>query len=223
MRKRRYPIFVILMVLGTFVLAGSSVFDLKLAFNRGAANAIDSFAAGGDLQAKLELLEKENADLRAQLFRQDLLPIGSAVVYSSYPFNSKSELIINQGSTSGIAVGDTVLSGTSILVGRVKSVTEDKSVVTTVFDPSFETAVRIGPSGVDALLRGGNELMLDLISAEAEVEVGQSIVTAGSDLPYGLHIGVVREVKENSGSVFKKALVEPGFEVKALRNVNILN
>ncbi|MEX2054326.1 MAG: rod shape-determining protein MreC [Candidatus Colwellbacteria bacterium] len=223
MKNKRYPIFIVLLILVTFVLAGSSVFDLKLAFNEGAASAIDSFATGGDTQTRIQLLEEENANLRAQLFRQDLLPSGSAIVYSSYPFNSKSELIINQGAADGVAVGDAILSGNSILVGRVREVTEGQAVITTIFDPTFETAVRIGDQGVDALMRGGSELVLDLIPAEAEIKVGQPIVTAGRELPYGLHIGIVKEIKESSGSVFKKALIEPGFEVKALRNVNILN
>ncbi|MDP3953474.1 MAG: rod shape-determining protein MreC [bacterium] len=223
MKQRRYPTLVVLLILGGIVLAGNSVFDFKLAFNKGVANTLSSFASGGDLQTRIESLERENTDLRAQLFRQDLLPTGSAVVYSSYPFNSKSELIIGQGVQDGVAVGDTILSGNSVLVGRVREVSEDKSVVTTIFDPGFETAVRIGDQEIDALMRGGNELLLDLIPTDAEVEAGQSVVTAGSELPYGLHIGIVKEVKEAGGSVFKKALVEPGFEVKALRNVNILN
>ncbi len=223
MRKKRYPLIAVIAILGAFVLAGGSAFDLKLAFNRGAASAIDSFASGGDIQSRIELLEKENADLKAQLFRQDLLPEESAIVYSSYPFNSKSELIISQGTNDGITTGDAVVYGTSVLVGTVTETSADKSVVTTIFDPGFETSVRIGNQGTDALMKGGNELILDFIPAEDEIAIGDIVFTAGSNLPYGLQVGVVKELKDTSGSVFKKALIEPGFEVKALRNVNILN
>jgi len=222
MRKKRYPTLIILAILGGFILAGGSVFDFKLALNRGAATAVDSFTSSENLQERIIQLEEENANLKALLLRQDLLTEESAVVYSSYPFNSKSELIINKGSDDGIEVGDAVTWGDAVLVGKIKETTSSKSVVTTIFDPGFETAVRIGDQGVNSLMRGGNELLLDLIPTEAELEIGDTIVTAGQDFPYGLSIGLVKEIKD-SGSVFKQALIEPAFEVKSLRYVNILN
>ena len=223
MRKKRYPFIIAIIILGLIILAAELFLDLRLSFNRSVASVLDGFTQDGDLENKIILLEQENADLRAELFRETIMPEDSAIVYSSYPFNSKSEIIISWGENRGVLVGDAAIYGTSIFVGRVKEVTLDKSVVTTIFDPGFETSVRIGTSGIDALMRGGNELVLEFIPGEAKIEVGDKVVTAGSDLPYGLEIGQIGEVRTKAGSVFQSATLKPSFEIKTLRDVSILH
>lgn len=223
MRKTRYPLIIAIIILGLVILAADLFFNLRLSFNRSVASVLDGFNQGGDLENRIILLEQENADLRAELFREAVIPVDSAIVYSSYPFNSKSEIIISWGEDRGVSVGDAAVYGTSVFVGKVKEVTLDKSVVTTIFDPGFETPVRIGENGIDALMRGGNELVLEFIPGEAKIEVGNRVVTAGSDLPYGLEIGQIAEVRTEGGSVFQSATLKPSFEIKALRDVSILH
>ena len=139
MRKKRYPFIIAIIILGLIILAAELFLDLRLSFNRSVASVLDGFTQGGDLENRITLLQQENADLRAELFRETIMPEDSAIVYSSYPFNSKSEIIISWGENRGVLVGDAAIYGTSIFVGRVKEVTLDKSVVTTIFDPGFET------------------------------------------------------------------------------------
>jgi len=223
MRRKRYPLIIVIIILAFVILAANFFFDFKLSFNRSAASVVDSFSKDKKLEGQILLLQEENADLRAQLFREDITPEDSAIVYSSYPFNNKSEIIISWGASENISIGDAATFGQSILVGRVKEVADKKSVVTTIFDPGFETAVRIGTGAVDALMRGGNELTLEFIQGDAEIEVGDRVVTASNDLPYGLEVGQIKEIHTKGGSVFKTATLKPSFEIKALRNVSILH
>ena len=143
----------------------------------------------------------------------------SIKVYSSYPFNNKGEIAIAAGEDLGLVPGDAIVIGGNILVGRVRSVFKLSSIVTTIFDPSWEVQVRIGESEVDALMQGGNELRLTLIPADEYIEKGDLVVSAGENLPYGLEVGFVGEIVSMSGNVFQEAIIEPGLKIKDLRNV----
>src|SRR3989344_158565 len=223
MRKKRYLLIITIVVLAFIILAANLFFDFKISFNRSVASVLDALAPNDGLQKQILLLQKENADLKARLFEEAVVPQNTAIVYSSYPFNNKSEIIISWGSNEGVSVGDAATYGSNILVGQAKEVTDENSVVTTIFDPGFETAVRIGTGAVDALMRGGNELTLEFISGDADIEVGDRVVTASKELPYGLEIGQVKEIHAEGGSVFKSATLQASFEIKTLRDVSILH
>lgn len=223
MRKKRYPLIIIIIILAFVIIAAELFFNFKISLNKSVASVIGGFAQTENLENQIELLEKENADLRAQLLREEVTPTDSAIVYSSYPFNSKSQLIISWGLDRGVSVGDTVTYGQNILIGKIAEVASDRSVVTTIFDPGFETAVRIGEGEFDALMRGGNELILEFIPDEASIEVGDRVFTAGSDFPYGLEVGQIKEIRNQGGSVFQTATLQPSFEIKTLRDVNVSN
>jgi len=143
------------------------------------------------------------------------------IVYSNYPFNSRSQLAIASGRDDGIIEGDVVVIFGDILVGQVIKVFDSSSIVTTIFDPSWEMAVRIGDDEIDALLKGGNELTLTLIPKDEFVEEGDKIIAASQGFPYGLEIGLVQNIKDSGGDVFKEAIVKPSFQVSELRDVAI--
>ena len=104
---------------------------------------------------------------------------------------------------------------------QVKRVFGKSSVVTTIFDPSWEIQVRIGETEVDALMRGGNEVLLTLIPAEAHIEDGDIVIVASRDLPYGLEVGFVGSVDNVPGEAFQEAVLEPNLQLKKLRDVTV--
>ncbi|MDD5711100.1 MAG: rod shape-determining protein MreC [Candidatus Colwellbacteria bacterium] len=217
--RRRYPITVFALILVLLVLGGGSVFPSKLKVS----GALNAFFAGlspyADLENRLAELERENADLKARLLIESLDLGNSIRVYSSYPFNNRSEIAIAAGSNMGVSEGDIVTYGEDILVGRVKTVTPEVSIVTTIFDPNFETAVRVGEDSTDALLRGGNELNLTLISPTAVLTEGTVVYTAGPDFPYGLTLGNIQSIEKEEDGMYKKVCVAPVFDIKTLKNV----
>ncbi len=93
--------------------------------------------------------------------------------------------------------------------------------VDTIFDPDWEIAVRIGEKQVDALFHGGNKLKVGLIPSDADISVGQMVMTSGSGLPYGLEIGKIKEIKTFAGNPFKEAVVEPAIRLSELKDVEI--
>lgn len=166
-----------------------------------------------------------------------LLPV---FVYSRYPFNFKSELLVNAGADQGITIGQSAVivpnNGTSsnpvrnyisngaspILVGKVEKVFENTSLIQTIFDSRFQSAVRIGKTGTDALLKGGNEPELSLIPKDAKIVNGDIVYSASPDFPYGLAIGNVNNVRISSDQLFQEAGVETNYNPNELQSLLIV-
>jgi len=151
-------------------------------------------------------------------------------VYSRYPFNFKNHLTIAAGSDQRVSLGDLVVvpvvrngeAGTKpILIGRVIQVFPASALVQTVFDVGFQTAVRIGDRGVDALLTGGPEPRLTLISKTATVTSGDVVTAAASDMPYGLPIALVDQVAVAQNQVFQEASLAFGYDLNDLKIVTV--
>ncbi|MDP2650936.1 MAG: rod shape-determining protein MreC [bacterium] len=170
---------------------------------------------------KITELEKENKNLKIQLLNQKLEKAGTVKVYSAYPFGNRGEIAIAAGRTAGIKVGDVVTYGDSILIGKIIKTFDSVSIVSTVFNPSWKSAVRIGEHEIDALLQGGNELTVTLIPMEAEIHEGELVITASQDLPYGLGAGTVKNIRTAPGNAFKEATLEPNFQLNSLKDVSI--
>lgn len=165
---------------------------------------------------------KKNLPARSSVF----LPV---FVYSRYPFNFKNELLVNAGANQGIESGQTAVivpnssaSSSLILVGKVEKVFENVSLVQTIFDSRFQSAVRIGGSGTNALLKGGNEPELSLIPNDAKVANGDVVYSASPDFPYGLAIGSVGNIRISSNQLFQEADVETNYNPNELQSLEII-
>jgi len=216
--KKTFVIGFIIMLSAIFIYS-KPIFNTKL---RASAliGGIASFSSD-QLYERISSLERENDFLKEQLESNGEEVADSIKVYSSYPFNSRSEIVIAEGKDSGVKVGDTVLYGGNALVGHIMRVFDSSSVVKTILDPTEEIAVRIGEDEVDALLQGGNEITLTLIPHDEEVNVGDRVITAGRGFPYGLEVGTIRSLKEGDGEAFKEAILTPSFSIKNLRDVTL--
>jgi len=122
----------------------------------------------------------------------------------------KETITIDVGSSSGISRNMTVISDGG-LVGVVKSVSSDTSVVLLMNDPSFKMGVRIAGSQSIGVLsgQGGNSYLLQLLDATGEIKLGDKLVARGSDSgrPFvpGVPVGTVVEVQSNSSSITQNA------------------
>lgn len=116
-------------------------------------------------------VQKENEELKSILGR---LPDGKHVVLSrvlsrpqATPYDT---IIIDQGSTSGIVVGDMVLADGAYAVGRVVDVASNKATVSLFSTPEEETPATLANANLAVTLvgRGGGNFTLTL---PREVEV----------------------------------------------------
>lgn len=182
---------------------------------------LNGFPSPTEDSARIAELEKENKNLKFQLLNQTIKKPNTIKVYSAYPLSNRGEVAIAAGAQSNIKAGDAVTYGDNILVGKVTKVFDSSSIVSTIFNPSWESAVRIGEREIDALLQGGNTLTITLIPNDGEINDGDLVITASQDLPYGLGLGTITNIRNASGNAFKEATLEPNFHFKELKDVNI--
>jgi len=210
-----------LAIIATLFLSGERFMSARFQLAGSIGEAVGFFTPNADLKAMIADLKLENADLRAKIFLDLITPKGTFKVYSTYPFNNSNEIAIAAGADLGVKDGDAVVAGSGLLVGKVKYAFNNYSIVTTIHDPSWEMAVRIGKAQVDGLFNGGNTLTIQLISGAATVAEGDEVVTSGAGIPYGLSVGYIKAVSLDITGHFKNAIVVPAVVLNDLKNVSI--
>jgi rod shape-determining protein MreC len=187
----------------------------------------------GDIQAlfssvpqeQQQNLIKQNEDLKNVLYASqheitfNQTQVISAKVFSLYPFNTKNRLFLDKGLGARISTGNAVLFSDRVLVGQVVTVRQNTSEVQSIFDGNLTIPVRMGSDEVNGLLRGGVNPRITLIDKTKKVQIGDLITSAAKDLPYGLTIGSVREVHEDSLGAFLEASIDTPYTINDLRTV----
>jgi rod shape-determining protein MreC len=186
------------------------------------------FVGKGNSNAELANLRAQNQSLKSQLallsqFQKYLNQTPNSIpafVYSRYPFNLKNEILTSSGASQGVQVGDTVLFQ-GLLLGKVTQVNKNSSVIQTIFDSRFETAVRAGV-GVDALLKGGDEPRLTLIPKNADLKPGDTVYSAAPGILYGVPVGEISGYSPKLGEAFGEASLNLGYSLSDLKAVEIV-
>lgn len=196
-------------------------------FGKTKAEIIDLRAANAKLKNQAIL----NSDIKGQLAQLkkvlDLAGRGSFKVASARVIGRGSASTFSQtitldaGSGSGIRKNMTVISENG-LVGVVKVVTTNSSIVLLMSDPTFRIGVRVARSQSIGILKGegSNSYTVELLDPAGSLKVGDSLISIGSDnnRPYipGLPVGVVTKVDHTT------TLLTQSATVKAYSNLNEL-
>jgi len=184
------------------------------------------YQAGAQRATELEkLLNYE----QGPTYPKDFRPVNTSVIsFPSGPF--AQQIGIGAGTSSGITINTPVVNADG-LVGRVTNASPSTSVVTLLSDPESAVAARDLKSGVSGLIRHGqgNTLILDQVSKEQKVSVGDVIVTQGTrdrrypDLyPYGIPIGRVINVGTTDIASYLTVQVAPFASLGSLDSVAAL-
>lgn len=143
-------------------------------------------------------------------------------------------LTIDEGSSAGIAVDDTVITGDG-LVGRISSVSGNVARVTLLTDGRSAVAARVagrGPEGlVEPEVGSPGELLFSLFPVGKDVERGDKLVTAGftdadgtlsSRFPAEIPIGEVVEARAEGQDQSQSVRVEPFVDLGDLPELTVL-
>ncbi len=187
---------------------------------------------------KLLDLQKENLILKEKLAELSGLDkflklnnltykLKPAFIYSRYPFNLKNEILINLGEKDNVSVGKIVVlpqkdSSNFILVGKIQKVYKNFSLAQTVFDPNFKLAVKIGEKKYDGFFVGGPNPKINLIPADAQINIGDVVYSADSNLPYGIIVAEIFEIKNVQNSLFKEAVISIPYDLNKINLVGVL-
>jgi len=213
------------------------------------ASLFDSITGGPSAQSTIANLQRDNAELRAQLSSAQLSRTAQQQLAQLLQFDASGYRImaanviaagggysdtvtLDVGRNDGIKPDETVLNGSGF-VGTVTQVSEDTSTVLLANDASSVIGVQMQGSGeIGAVTGTGNSmsgspmLRLTLFAANTALEPGQQVNTYASvgDRPEvpGVPVGTIVSVASSPGSLTQTALVRPFVNFTALGVVGIV-
>lgn len=179
---------------------------------------------------RVEQLLIENARLRALLELRPTLTVKSQaaqVLYeASDPYSRK--VIIDRGTTSGVALASPVINETGVL-GQVTRVYPLSSEVTLLTDKdaaipvlNARTQARSAAFGSAAVVGGGMEMRF--MAGNADVQPGDLLTTSGVDgiYPPGLPVAKVTSVDRKLDSGFARIVLTPVAQPDGVRHVMVI-
>jgi len=166
------------------------------------------------LLLRQEHLEIENMRLRALLDMQARQPVKghiAEILYASRdPFARK--VVIDKGLQQGIAAGQAVVDDLGVIgqVTRVFPLTAEVSLLT---DKDQAIPVQVQRNGLRSVLAGagGGAMELRFLAANAEVQVGDTLITSGLDGIYlpGLPVAKIAKIDRDNSFAFARITCEP--------------
>jgi len=155
-------------------------------------------------------LEDENKRLRALLDMRTKQPVPGIVADIQYaardPFSRR--VVINKGLQEGIASGQAVVDEVGV-IGQVTRVFPLMAEVTLLTDKGQAIPVEVQRNGLRAILAGAGASGMELrfLASNAEVEVGDVLVTSGLDGIYLRGLPVARVVGIDRDAAFSFARI----------------
>jgi rod shape-determining protein MreC len=183
-----------------------------------------------------ETAREQLAELRAlldyvdsPLFPSDYSPVNTRVISWASEFDQ--QVVIAAGSDHGIREETPVVTREG-LVGSVTQVAGSAALVTLLTDENSAVQARDQDTDAIGLVRHGQgegTLILDRVTKDRNVEVGDIIVTAGtrsrqypSLFPRGIPIGIVTSVGQSDTALYKQIQIDPFVDFSALDAVTAL-
>lgn len=173
----------------------------------------------------LGLVEEENKLLRRQLAIAEARQyrLISAPTLGFLPAITTRELIIGEGASNGVAVGQAVIVE-KVVLGKVINVQPDRATVRLITDPSSKV-VATTSGGAKGLLVGQFQSFAKLtkVLQEETLNVSDLVFAAGEDgWPKGFIIGQVTKVTKKDNELFQEADIKPQLNYDKIDTVFII-
>jgi rod shape-determining protein MreC len=183
-----------------------------------------------------EAARAQNTELRKQLsfidspiYPNDYKAVNTRIIGWRTEFDQ--QVVIAAGRDNGIHQETPVVTNAG-LVGSVTVVTGDSALVTLLTDESSAVQARDQDTGAFGLVRHGQgqgSLIVDRVTTDKVVNVGDVIVTAGtrskqfpSLFPADIPIGVVTNVGQSDTAPYKQIQIQPYVDFSSLDSVTAL-
>lgn len=209
----------------------------------GVLGAWDAYVDLRGLHGENQRLNQENADLKIRLQQERVLARGAEQLRALLDLKTRlgwtttgAEVIagstspefkavtIGKGADAGIRADMGVIA-TAGVVGRIVEPSAGAASVQLLIDQNAAASVMVARSSAQGIVLGsGSEfLYLEYLSAIADVQEGDLIVTAGLDgiYPKGLTVGRVIAV-ERAGVAIRRATVMPAVDFSSLQTVLVI-
>ncbi len=190
-----------------------------------------------DLRAENEQLRSRNAELeetnQSTQRLQGLLDLKNtynlqstgARVISGSTDSFNNTIMIDKGTTSGLAVGMPVVDSGGV-IGQIIECGPTTSTVRLITDEKSGVAAMVQSSRAQGMLMGSasRQITLNLINTNQKVSVGDTVVTSGLGgvFPKGLPLGKVTSVEAAPGSLYYTIVIEPRGNVSTNEEVMVI-
>ena len=176
---------------------------------------------------RLDAVEQENAQLR-QL--KTALPALTSRWLAAEIINDdlsqlRQRLVINRGARAGVFKGQMVL-GAAGLLGQILRVGPFSSEVILITDPEHGLPVQVLRTGLRSIAIGSghDKIVLPYLPVQAEIEIGDQLVTSGLGgvFPAGYPVAKVTSVQRNGTGALATIEAEPSATMDRHRQVALL-
>ena len=184
--------------------------------------------------ARLDEIRRENESLTALLQLRagfDHKTVAAAVI-ARESSEFRRLIVLDKGTSDGIATGDVVVVDGGALVGRVVEVGPNSAKVVLVTDGESTVIGQLTTTAATGEVVGqlGGSLVMRQIDATEVVTIGDEVVTAGIELaggvrspyPKGLLIGQVVDVRRDANDVVQTAFLRPAAMLDKLEFVLVI-
>ncbi len=175
---------------------------------------------------RVDRLETENLHLRGLIDMRPGLSVRSQpaqVLYeASDPYTRK--VIIDRGTTEGVGLGSPVITEAGVL-GQVTRAYPYSSEVTLLTDKDAAIPVLNARSQTRSAAFGGlGGLELRFIASNADIQVGDRLLTSGVDgvYPSGVPVATVALIDRKADSGFARIMLTPAVKSDGVRHVLVL-
>ena len=155
------------------------------------------------------------------------IPTVTAAVIGSNPSNFESTVVLNKGTTDGVAVGNPVVDGKG-LVGRVVQASRSQCTVQLLVDVRTVVSVQLGTSANLATLDGGGPsgtLAVKYVPTTVHLRRGMLLTTSGQQLglfPRGIPVATVRAFHATPSATDQVVTATPVAALHDLAYVDVL-
>jgi rod shape-determining protein MreC len=182
---------------------------------------------------KLKKLEEENKILRKYLQFTNDKPqkhVISNIVSRGALSNTAAQnnvIIIDKGENDGLMPGLAVLNHQGIVIGKIVNVKSDLAEVHLITNPACKLAAAIQNSNKTiGIVQGQLDLtaIMEFVPQTENINTGDIVITSGleNNIPLGLIIGKVTEIKKESNEIWQSLIVESLIDLDELKIVSVL-
>ncbi|WP_287129861.1 rod shape-determining protein MreC [Candidatus Cyanaurora vandensis] len=161
-----------------------------------------------ELEQRLTSLEQENERLRTMLavpVTPQSKPVAAQVIGRNGDHWWRT-LVLNRGTTDGVALGNPVTAPGG-LIGEVVAVSDRTARVLLVSDPLSKVGVQVNRTGAMGVVTGTyrSEGILEFFDSQSQVKLGDTVVTSGlsSRFPGNLPVGKISRLPDKRTEVLQ--------------------
>ena len=198
------------------LMQSARVFNISVLFR----SKNDLYKENLELSGRLRELEAKTAILEFSSKISTSKDFLAATVIMRPPAIVYDQIIVDKGLKDSVKIGDIVLAGESVILGKVSEVFDESSRVILLSSYGLENNVFLEKAGVSASVSGyGNGELRAALPRDFNIKTGDRVFSL-TDPKY--FVGFVEKTNFSSNSPTKNAIIKQPFNVYGLFSVSIV-